>query len=257
MRDSAARPTILFVDILNHPTVQFTSEYHQTLEQASAGQARIEMCRLSEVSFDDIDRRDVAGVILSGSVSPYCSADRWVAQVAGFLRHAFQCPRVQVLGLCMVHELIASMFGGLVLPGRRKELGVVRLTKTAAGERSPLLAGLPGTFELLAAHSRDVVVPPLGATILASNARTECQMFEYGNLYGIQSHPEVSASALRHWLMTREGMQGLLQQGFIADESELESFLDAQVRECPARYRVFANFIEIALRAAAPQAGPE
>lgn len=235
---------IAFIDILDHPTVSFFQEYIKAFVDIGETTV-IDLIALEDVNFDKLDEQGYDGIIVSGSVTPYCSRESWIVSLSAFIRRVYLADHIPLLGLCMVHELIAVLFGGLVLPGIRKELGLVKLQLSDAGKYSRFLDGLDESIHLLAAHGRDVIIAPVGAEILASNERTQCQIFRYGNLYGVQSHPELGADAIRYWLRTREGMKSLISQNYISHEDELESYLEESIQECEDRYRIFSNFVQL------------
>ncbi|MDF7791701.1 type 1 glutamine amidotransferase [Pantoea ananatis] len=236
---------IAFVDILDHPEISFMKEYKDTINQCLINNQTVDFLTLSNVDFCSLDDSDYDGFIISGSVTPYCSQKEWIVDLCGFIRRLYINNKVPLLGLCMAHELIAVLFGGLVQPGITKEIGTVELKKTPEGHDSPLLQGTQDVIQLLAAHSRDVVIWPEKATLLAGNARCQCQIFKLKNLYGIQSHPEVGMDAMKKWLRGREGTDSLIKQGFIDDENKLDQFLSENIKECNDRFIIFKNFIDI------------
>lgn len=235
---------VALMDILNHPDVSYLENYKRTFDDIAMAGVDVDFLELADIAFDRIDQI-YDGIIVSGSITPHCSRDTWIVSLTALIRRVYRERRIPLMGLCMAHELIATMFGGLVLPGATKELGTVTLTNIGQAESAGLTRGLPTQFQLLSAHSRDVVVPPPGSVALAKNDRNNCQVFRFANLFGVQSHPEIDAAAMRHWLTTREGTEGLIQERLIADESELDRFLADNVKECPARLTIFANFLAL------------
>lgn len=236
---------IAFVDILDHPEISFMEEYKHTINQCLIKDQKVDFLTLSNVDFTSLDNSDYDGFIISGSVTPYCSQEEWIVDLSGFIRRLYIKNKVPLLGLCMAHELIAVLFGGLVQPGITKEIGIVKLKKTPEGHDSPLLKDTQDAIQLLAAHSRDVVVWPEKAILLAGNDRSQCQIFKLKNLYGIQSHPEVGKDAMKKWLRSREGTESLIKQGFIENENKLNQFLSENIKECNDRLVIFENFIDM------------
>ena len=116
-----------------------------------------------------------------------------------------------VLGVCLGSQLLASVLGGAVAKGRRKEIGwhQVSLLESAAGD--PLWAGVETPFMAYHWHG-DVFETPEGATSLARSDLTESQAFRYGsNAYGVLFHMEVTEAMVRD--MVAEFRGELLEAG--------------------------------------------
>lgn len=241
---------ILFLDILNHPKVSFLQDYKETIAAVQELSVTVEFqqplaTHNGRICLHGVDEK-YDGIIVSGSVTPFCSSDSWVRDLSEYMRDWHRADRVPVLGICMAHQLIGATFGGAVKQTLPKELGTVEIFKTHDGSMSPLFFGMPEKLEMLAAHSRDVIELPPGAINLAWNKRGPCQALQLGNLFGVQFHAEVSAAAMKRWLRTREGAADLVTQGFIKKPCELKEYLRNEVRECPHRFQLFRNFFELA-----------
>jgi GMP synthase (glutamine-hydrolysing) len=87
---------------------------------------------------------------------------------------------------------------GAVL-GRRygEPVGTVEVSLTPEGQRDPLLAGLPATFDAFTGHKEAVSELPGHAVLLATSASCPVQMFRVGaNVYATQFHAELDVAGL-------------------------------------------------------------
>lgn len=119
-----------------------------------------------------------------------------------------------ILGVCLGSQLIASVLGATVTPGKRKEIGWHRITLTDAGRGDPLWQASESSFTAWHWHG-DRFDVPLGAVSLASSELTSCQAFRYGTqTYGFLFHIEVTAAILNDMVATfadeleTEGLDG-------------------------------------------------
>jgi GMP synthase-like glutamine amidotransferase len=237
---------VLFLDVLDDPVLNFGSDYRATIDPVTPSDVHVEYVPgIQGEELIEINIERYSGIIISGSLTPYCSDKKWVKRLSSHLVHWHSLNAFPVLGICMAHCLIASTFGGSIERTLPKEIGTIQLRKTKAGEESMLLSGLPLEFSMLSAHTRDVIIPPLGAVALAKNERGPCQAMQFGNLYGVQFHAELSAKTMREWLRTEDGYGGLIDQGIIASAAELELFLSERVLECESRENLFRDFFNI------------
>ncbi len=97
---------------------------------------------------------------------------------------------IPVLGICYGAQLMAYSLGGKVSPSGIKEYGRAVARKTA---ESPLLSGLPGTFDVWMSHGDLVSEPPPGFSIILETDACPATAFfnEKKRLYAVQFHPEV------------------------------------------------------------------
>ena len=97
-----------------------------------------------------------------------------------------------VLGICLGSQLLASVLGGEVTKGKKKEIGWHTVTLSEAAAVDPLWKGVESSFTAYHWHG-DVFELPRGAEPLASSALTPCQAFRYGDCaYGFLFHMEVT-----------------------------------------------------------------
>lgn len=243
-------PRITVLDILDHPSFGFNDDYRAVLRRPA-----VELTLLPGPDRDVIrsvrpDQTD--GLIISGSVTSFNSGAAWIADIIDLLWSFRDDGRVPVLAICMTHELIAHLEGGVVRKNPRgSELGTVSVELTPEGARSALFRGFPGRFDVQSAHSHDVVRAPATVTVLARNGRSPCQALRLGNLWGVQFHPDITAATLRRWLRVHADPRDLIRQGIVRSESELADFVSTRIRDVPWRDRLFGNFVSLARETAA------
>ena len=109
-------------------------------------------------------------------------------------------PRLPVLGICFGAQALSVALGG----GRRRaavpEIGWVEVASSCGGV-------CPGPW--FAWHD-DVIDPPPGATVTASNAYGP-QAYRHGRHVGVQFHPEVTPGIVAGW--ASEGGADLARAG--------------------------------------------
>lgn len=116
------------------------------------------------------------------------------------------------LGMCLGHQLLASAMGGYVGMMEKPEIGVLPVKLTREGFGDPLLRGLPDIVDVLQWHGAEVILPPPGAVVLASDARGAPQAIRVGQRgWGVQFHFEQTATTVDEWAAIPEYRDGLEQ----------------------------------------------
>jgi GMP synthase-like glutamine amidotransferase len=166
-------------------------------------------------ALDGADHVVVLGAI--PSVNEGGAPSLWINQELAWLRQADEAG-VPVLGVCFGAQALCAAFGGQVEAAPVKEIGW-KLVDSA----DPSLIPVGPWLEF---HG-DWCLPPMGATILASN-ETGVQAFAIGRHLAVQFHPEVDGAQLRAWL-DAGGRAEAVNAGVDPDE-----FLTQTVAEEPA-----------------------
>ncbi len=157
-------------------------------------------------------REGFAGAIVTGSGAMVTDRHPWSERSAEWLREAAH-DGLPLLGICYGHQLIAHALGGEVdyHPAGR-EMGTVQLELHPQAAGDPLFAGLPGQFAAQATHLQSVLRAPEGATVLAKSDHDACHAFRWGSsTWGVQFHPEFSATHMRGYVRARE--EALAREG--------------------------------------------
>ena len=140
----------------------------------------------AEVSLDWIREWQPKGIVLSGGPASVFNTDGPRAPKE-LLRLD-----VPVLGICYGMQLIASLEGGDVIPGRR-EYGRARMVVSEPDELfAGFTAGEPTTVWM--SHGDHVDEPPNGYQMLAATSSLPVAAFRAVDrpVYGVQFHPEVA-----------------------------------------------------------------
>jgi GMP synthase (glutamine-hydrolysing) len=147
--------------------------------------------------FSDLSSdRFSALVVLGGAQSAYETQKYPFLQREMDLCKSFVEANKPIAGFCLGAQILAVALGGEVVAGKQKEIGWFDLTLRNEATSDPLMKDHPQT--LLSYHFHgDIIRHVPGSTILASSARTECQLFRHGaTAYGFQYHAEVNRSLL-------------------------------------------------------------
>ena len=124
----------------------------------------------------------------------------WLKAEKAAIREAVVDRQMPFLGVCLGHQLLADALGGTVGPAAEPEVGIYEVEKTAAGEKSPFLLGLPGTMKCLQWHAAEVQQPPVGASVLATNTACTIQGLAFGEkALSTQYHTEISSVTVAEW----------------------------------------------------------
>jgi len=129
--------------------------------------------------------RGLRGIIISGGPSSVYSPDAPV-----FPKELFEAG-IPILGICYGHQVLASIMGADVKPGRHHEYGQ---TVVEIIQQDSIFKGLSSRIDVWMSHGDEVVSPPLGFQVLGRSPT--CPVAAMANLdkklFSVQFHPEVT-----------------------------------------------------------------
>jgi GMP synthase (glutamine-hydrolysing) len=152
--------------------------------------------RLEQGALGDIDLRDWSGILLGGGPFNYTDPEDGKSPTQRRVEADLQRVLDQVVAADF--PFLGACYGIGAL-GRRygEPVGTVEVSLTADGQRDPLLAGLPATFDAFTGHKEAVSELPGHAVLLATSASCPVQMFRVGaNVYATQFHAELDVDGL-------------------------------------------------------------
>ena len=174
------------------------------------------------------------GVCWTGSTLTIHDArdDRVLRQIA-LARSAYESGCAS-FGSCWGAQIAAAAADGACTPNPRgREFGVARgITLTAAGATHPLLSGRKSGFMAFTSHVDMVSRLPAGATLLASNEKTQVQALEVrshgGWFWAVQYHPEFDAHEIA--VITRVRANLLASEGHFPSPEDANEWSAAMER---------------------------
>jgi GMP synthase-like glutamine amidotransferase len=174
-------------------------------------------------------------IVMGGPMDVWQESDHpWLAEEKATIKEWVTELGRPYLGVCLGHQLLAAALGGTVGPMYQPEIGVMEISLTESGANDDLLGRLPATMPALQWHGAEVLDPPPGATVLATNEHSAVQAFRVGTqAWGLQFHIEASAPAVAEWATVPEYRATLASTGngdptwmhraVLAHRSEMES----------------------------------
>ncbi|MBV7397001.1 glutamine amidotransferase [Mameliella sediminis] len=180
------------------------SEFRAVLDKSGLDASRLHRMRLDREDLPrDLDPGDYAGVIVGGG--PGCVSDkpaekdpveRRIEEAILRLMPRITAEDIPFMGCCYGIGILAHHLGAEVSKTRFGEpVGAVTCYMTDEGEKDPLTAGLPRSFDAFVGHKEAVQHLPKGAVHLVSSGPCPYQMIRYGqNVYATQFHPEADAA---------------------------------------------------------------
>jgi GMP synthase (glutamine-hydrolysing) len=180
------------------------NEYASFRTLAGLAEDGLRRFRLEQGALGDIDLRDWSGILLGGGPFNYTDPEDSKSPAQRRVEADLQRVLDQVvdadfpfLGACYGIGALGRHEGAVL--GRRygEPVGTVEVSLTPQGQRDPLLAGLPGTFDAFTGHKEAVSELPGHAVLLATSAGCPVQMFRVGaNVYATQFHAELDVAGL-------------------------------------------------------------
>ncbi len=153
---------------------------------------------------DPLDACDA--YLITGSPKGVYDADVWIAELAAFIRDAYQAGK-KLVGICFGHQILAHALGGH--SGRSdKGWGLGLKTFDINMKKSWMTPGL-AQCSLYFVHQDQVVRLLPGADLLGGNAFCPNLLFAIDDrVLGIQGHPEFSVAMMKDVLEARKDNLG-------------------------------------------------
>ena len=181
-------------------------------------------------------REGFAGTIVTGSAAMVTDRAEWSERSATWLHDAAHAG-MPVFGICYGHQLLAHALGGEVGDHPQgREMGTVEIDLHPHAGEDALFGPLPPRFQVQATHLQTVLRAPEGATVLARSVHDACHAFRWGDrAWGVQFHPEFSATHMRGYVQARHVA---LQR-----EGQCPKTIAGNVRATPQARRVLSRFV--------------
>jgi GMP synthase-like glutamine amidotransferase len=202
---------------------------------------------------DGVDADRVHGlVLLGGGLMPDDDADApWLPRERELAARAL-ARGIPLLGICLGAQLLAHVTGGRVVRDHGvPERGSCPVTLTPEAATDPLFGGLTAEFPAIQNHRDQVVGLPPGAVLLATSAVCRVQAFRVGTAaWGVQFHPEASASRLDTWDEAALAEDGVDLTALRRDAEAAEARSMAVARELARRFATVVSTWWVAGRTA-------
>jgi GMP synthase (glutamine-hydrolysing) len=138
----------------------------------------------AHVTADDVERLNPKGIIVSGGPSSAYENPPFDGAIFDM--------GIPTLGICLGFQMWAHHLGAKVAPADQREFGTHKLQLTGK-VLSQLFAGIPQGSPVLQSHG-DRIEPGDHFTVIANTDNAPVAAGEKGHLYGVQFHPEVTAT---------------------------------------------------------------
>lgn len=206
MRSQSRTPTNAVV--FQHAAVEHPGVFTEFFRDSGVALTTVELDEGD--SIPDLEPFDL--MVVMGGPQDVWQEDQheWLRPEKEAIKHFVAEMRRPYLGICLGHQLLADALGGRVGLAEPPEIGVLTVSKTAAGSTDPALANIPDPLPVLQWHSAAVLELPPGATVLASSEACPIQALRYGDhAYGMQFHVEVTGETVTDWAEIPEYAQAL------------------------------------------------
>ncbi|MDD2791370.1 MAG: glutamine amidotransferase [Sulfurimonas sp.] len=182
--------------------------------------------------------RSAKGFIITGSHDMVSDELLWSVRLEKVINKIAQTD-IPLLGICYGHQLIAKALGGESGFNKKgKEIGVVKINQVPTSASDPLLEGFPQKFCAYETHYQTVIKLPLGAKVLAKNAKDSHQAVRYTkNIWGVQFHPEFDRDIMQEYILKQK--DALVKLNF-----DVERLL-SNLQRCDRSSTILTNFEKI------------
>jgi len=133
---------------------------------------------------------DYDGYIISGSRSCYEDKDSWITNLKELVKQIYD-ENIPCLAVCFGHQVVAHMFDGTAVRNLASEEGFQDVPTKMGEDSVRLFTGLPNPMKVFQSHNDAVMKAPPGSIQVIYNGKC-VQYFQFGSIYSIQSHPEIT-----------------------------------------------------------------
>lgn len=133
---------------------------------------------------------DYDGYIISGSRSCHEDKISWITDLKEIVKQIHD-KNIPCLAVCFGHQVVAQMFGGTTVRNETGEEGFLDVPTKREEGIVKLFAGLPNPVKVYQSHNDAVLKAPPGSIQVINNEKC-VQYFQFGSIYSIQSHPEIT-----------------------------------------------------------------
>jgi GMP synthase (glutamine-hydrolysing) len=162
-------------------------DFNEPLIKVISGLAEYEVVNYSTVRSDERSLGSYNAVVLSGVplYYPFNSLDKRLKYFE-WLRTT----NVPIIGICLGHQILGTLFGARLLRNKEAESGVVTLHIV---NQDSLFKNMPSNFQIETLHRGSITLPS-EFTLLASSDKCVNVISRHSQkkLYGFQFHPERS-----------------------------------------------------------------
>ena len=138
----------------------------------------------------DINKYD--GYVISGSRSCHLDNLDWIGYLRSLIKEIYS-NKIPCLAVCFGHQLVADVFGGKTIAKKNGEEGF-RIIPTDSDKKQPrLFVDIPTPLKIYQSHNDAVLSAPPHSNNILRNEKC-IQYYEFGSIYSIQSHPEISVA---------------------------------------------------------------
>ncbi len=130
------------------------------------------------------------GYIISGSRSCYKDKISWITDLKEIIKQIYD-ENIPCLAVCFGHQVVADMFGGITVRSIVSEEGFQNVPTMVGEKPINLFSDLQNPVKIYQSHNDAVMKAPPGSIQVIYNEKC-VQYYQFGSIYSIQSHPEIT-----------------------------------------------------------------